>query len=120
MARPVNWKSGTGSAAYSLRAYKLANASLRFPALAGNTLELETHARWTDATQVPFYGLGNETHRDARVNYGLTALDFGAARPAHNRGPASRLQWDRNVPHMSHNMTFDHLPLLRLVRCAQS
>jgi hypothetical protein len=63
--------------AYSVRAYKLANASLRFPALAGNTLELETHARWTDATQVPFYGVGNGTRRDARVNYGLTRLDLG-------------------------------------------
>ena len=40
---------------------------------------METHTRWTDATQVPFYGLGSGTSRDDRVNYGLTTLDFGGS-----------------------------------------
>jgi hypothetical protein len=65
--------------AYSLRSYKLLHASLNFPELAGNKLEVETRARWTDATQVPFYGLGNETDKDDRVNYGLRALEAGAS-----------------------------------------
>lgn len=66
-------------AAYSLKGYKLAHASLRLPSLAGDTLEVETHGRWTDATQVPFYGVGNRTNRDGRVHYGLTALEFGGS-----------------------------------------
>ena len=65
--------------AYTLRGYKLAHGSLSFPELAGNKLDLETRARWIDATQVPFYGLGNESIRDDRVNYGLRSLDMGGS-----------------------------------------
>jgi hypothetical protein len=66
------------SGAYSERAYKGAEASLNFPELAGEKLEIETRVRWTDATQVPFYGVGNESTKDARVNYGLELFDAGA------------------------------------------
>lgn len=65
--------------AYSLRAYKLAHVSLGFPELAGDKLEIDTHARWTDATQVPFYGVGNASVKDDRVNYGLRALEIGGS-----------------------------------------
>lgn len=70
--------------AYSLRNYKLARVALGLPELAGNRLSIETHARWTDATQVPFYGLGNDASDEARVNYGLRAAEAGirvAVRP---------------------------------------
>lgn len=63
--------------AYSFRNYKLAHASLRFPELAGNKLELAIRGRWTDAPQVPFYGIGNESIKDDRVNYTYRSLDFG-------------------------------------------
>ncbi|HJR59311.1 MAG TPA: BamA/TamA family outer membrane protein [Vicinamibacterales bacterium] len=65
--------------AYSLRNYKLGHVSLNFPELAGNKLEIETHARWTDATQVPFYGVGGDSIKDERVNYGLRSLDAGGS-----------------------------------------
>ena len=65
--------------AYSLRGYKLGHVSLNFPELAGNKLEIDTRARWTDATQVPFYGLGGESLKDDRVNYGLRSLDVGGS-----------------------------------------
>lgn len=65
--------------AYSVRGYKLAQASLDFPELAGNKLEIETGVHWTDATQVPFYGVGNDSSKDDRVNYGLRSLDAGAS-----------------------------------------
>jgi hypothetical protein len=65
--------------AYSLRAYKLAEASVNFPELANEKLEIESRVRWTDATQVPFYGVGNESSKDDRVNYGLRSLDAGAS-----------------------------------------
>ena len=69
----------TAGAAYSIRAYKLAHASLGFPELFNEKLDVQTHVRWTDATQVPFYGLGNETSRDDRVNYGLRELNAGGS-----------------------------------------
>ena len=65
------------SGAYSVRDYKAGEASLRFPELAGDKLEIETRVRWTDATQVPFYGIGNESTKDARVNYGLELFEAG-------------------------------------------
>lgn len=65
--------------AYSLRGYKLAQMSLALPELAGNRLAVETRVRWTDATQVPFYGAGNESRKDDRVSFGLRSLDVGAS-----------------------------------------
>lgn len=61
--------------AFSTRAYKSAHVSLNFPHLAGEKIEIETEGRWTDATQVPFYGVGNDTDKDDRVNYGLRMLE---------------------------------------------
>ena len=69
----------TVGGAHSLRSYKLAHASLDFPELAGDKLDVGTRLRWVDATQVPFYGLGNDSIRDARVNYGLRSLEAGAS-----------------------------------------
>ncbi len=65
--------------AWSIKNYKLAHTTLRFPELANNKLELEGHARWMEATQVPFYGLGPETLRDDRVNYGLRSSEAGGS-----------------------------------------
>jgi hypothetical protein len=65
--------------AYSVRSYKLAHASLNFRELADDKLEIDTRARWVDATQVPFYGLGNGSIKDDRVNYGLRSLELGGS-----------------------------------------
>ena len=64
--------------AYSVRGYKLGEASVRFPELAGDKLEVETQVRWFDATQVPFHGVGNNTNKDSRVHYGLESFEAGA------------------------------------------
>jgi outer membrane protein assembly factor BamA len=61
--------------ALSFRAYKLVHGTLGFPALLNNKLEVETRLRAVDATQVPFYGVGGETIKDERVNYGLRFLN---------------------------------------------
>lgn len=65
--------------AYSLRGYKAGHVALGFPELAGDKFEIETHLRWTDATQVPYYGLGNASSKDERTNYGFRALDAGGS-----------------------------------------
>jgi outer membrane protein assembly factor BamA len=73
----IAWRRSVGHArfnlggAWSVRNYKGVNTSLRFPELAGNRLEAEVHGSWVDATQVPYYGLGNATLKDDRANYGL-------------------------------------------------
>ena len=65
--------------AYSIRSYKLAEASVAFPSLASDRIDIDTRVRWADATQVPFYGIGNSTEKDDRVNYGLRSFDAGAS-----------------------------------------
>lgn len=74
--RAVGHARFNAGVAYSVRQAKLAQASLVFPELAGDKLEVETHARWIDVTQVPFYGVGNEASKD-RANYGLRELNAG-------------------------------------------
>lgn len=61
--------------AYSIRSYKLAHVSLDFPELLNDRIEVETGVNWRDATQVPFYGIGNDTVKEGRVNYGLRVLE---------------------------------------------
>lgn len=71
---PARFDAG---AAWSFRDYKGAHASLRFPELAGQKLEVGTHLRWIDATQVPFHGIGSDSARDIRGYYGLRDLEAG-------------------------------------------
>ena len=63
--------------AYSTKSYKLGHASLRFPTLAGNRIEVDTQARWLDATEVPFYGVGNYSSESDRVSYRLRSTELG-------------------------------------------
>jgi AAA family ATP:ADP antiporter len=48
-------------AAVSLKQVKVADARATLPALAGGRVNLELRARWQDAPDVAFYGLGNDT-----------------------------------------------------------
>ena len=108
--------------AYSVRGYKLAHASLRFPELAGDKLEIETRARWTDATQVPFYGVGNESIKDARVNYGLARwkraprrVQAGAVVPDGRRDRRATLEDREGVGRRPSIETFHSSPPRRAV-----
>ena len=87
-----------GGGAYSIRGYKLGHASLSFPALADDHFEVGVATRWVDATQVPFYGIGNGSIKDDRVNYGLRSLQFGgsaAFKPASWFKVGAGLAWRR-------------------------
>jgi hypothetical protein len=85
LAPGVGWRHSFGQArfnvagAWSLRNYKTAQASVRFPELADNRIEIDTRVRWFDATQVPFYGVGDDTIKDDRVSYGLRSASAGAS-----------------------------------------
>lgn len=65
--------------AWSVRNYRGVNTSLRFPELAGNKLEIEGHGSYVNATQVPYYGLGNDTIKDGRTNYGIKEAEGGGS-----------------------------------------
>jgi Omp85 superfamily domain len=104
----IAWRRAAGHArytiggAYSVRNYKLVHGSVRFPELADNKVEVDLRGRWVDATQVPYYGLGSETIKDDRVNYGLRMTHVGGTvtyKPAWGfsigGGSAFRMQEDR-------------------------
>lgn len=80
----VAWHRAMGLAqlqvggAWSVRNYKLARVALRFPELLGNRVETDVSARWLDATQVPFYGVGAGSHKGDLTRYGLRATEVGA------------------------------------------
>ena len=54
---------------YSLKNYKLVELSTISPEHLGGRLNLTAAGGWRDATQVGFYGLGNDTVEDARANF---------------------------------------------------
>jgi hypothetical protein len=64
-------------AAGSVRRFKMVDAGLRLPALASGRLEIRSRARWVDAPAVPFYGVGDDSRRADRVNYGFRSLSLG-------------------------------------------
>lgn len=71
---------------WSVRNFKLADAELRLPRLAGGRLEVRGRARWMDAPTVPFYGLGDDSRRADRVNYALRSLTLGTEGRVRARG----------------------------------
>ena len=74
--------AGTGTfnahAAWSLKNYKAAEATLKLPAFTDGRMSVEMHANWLDAPSVAFYGAGNDSRRDDRAgfSYGRTTLGF--------------------------------------------
>ncbi len=80
----VGWRHAFGRArfnmggAWSMRNYKMAQTTLTLKDLAGDKLDLDFNARFLDGTQLPFYGIGNETVRADRASFGLRTTE-GAA-----------------------------------------
>jgi surface antigen Omp85-like protein len=66
---PYNTLDVRGS--YSIRNYKLAEAEFIAPELFKRRGKLVVNGGWREATQVGFFGVGNETSKDDRVNYGF-------------------------------------------------
>lgn len=56
-------------AAWSLKNYKVVDANLRLPTLAGNRVRVDLHTQWMDAPQVAFFGVGNDSLEDERTSY---------------------------------------------------
>ncbi|HET9369175.1 MAG TPA: BamA/TamA family outer membrane protein [Vicinamibacterales bacterium] len=75
----------TGRGLLSIKLYKLAEFGVVSPGHAGERLDLSARAGWRDATQVGYFGQGNDTDKDDRANYRFkeTYLEGGLTfRPA--------------------------------------
>ena len=57
--------------AISIRAYKLIEWNTVSPGHAKGRIDLFANAGWREATQVPFYGLGNQSVKDGRTDFEL-------------------------------------------------
>src|SRR5215211_2389070 len=64
---------------YSVRNYKLVEATTLSPGHLHGRLQLGARVGWRDATQVGYYGLGIETDEDERANYRFKETYFGAS-----------------------------------------
>jgi ATP:ADP antiporter, AAA family len=77
--RPVG---DTGSfqahAAWSIRSYAVADATLRLPAVADERIRFELHGQQLHAPTVNFFGVGNDTLRDDRQFIGFDRTTVGA------------------------------------------
>jgi hypothetical protein len=62
---------------YSLKGYKLAELSTDSLGHAGGRLDLHARAGWRDATQVDFFGVGNNTLDTGRSNFRMKQMYVG-------------------------------------------
>lgn len=92
-----------GRGSFTLSGYKRIEAEFTAPgALYGRRVNLSFLGGWREATQVGFYGLGNSTAKESRVNYGFKQPYASATvdiRPAHVpiavRGAFEVSQWQQ-------------------------
>jgi hypothetical protein len=64
--------------AWSVRNYTLAESVVEVP-FADERFAVAGHASWRDGTQLPFYGLGDDSLKDQRTSYALQTIDLGAS-----------------------------------------
>lgn len=65
--------------AWSIKNYKIVDASLKLPALVDRRIAVETHANWLDAPKVAFFGLGGDTPKSNRTTYLYRTKTAGAS-----------------------------------------
>lgn len=65
--------------AWSIRNYKMLDASFKLPRLAARRLEIETRANWTDAPTVAFFGVGSDSASSDRTNFDFQSKTVGAS-----------------------------------------
>jgi hypothetical protein len=71
----------------SAKAYKRAELATESLGLAQGRVDLRADGGWRDATQVNFYGVGNDTAVDARANYRLQQTYVGGSAAIRGPGP---------------------------------
>ena len=71
------------SAMYSLANYKKVQIAGRTPNHMNDRLDLEAAVSWLDATQIPFYGLGNDSDPNGRTNFRISRSQVVGAAVLH-------------------------------------
>jgi hypothetical protein len=66
-------------AAWSVKNYKSADATLVVPAFADRRVVLAMRANWQDAPDVAFYGVGNDSRPEGRIGYAYRATTVGVS-----------------------------------------
>jgi Omp85 superfamily domain len=85
-----------GSAAISWRSYKMAQARVELPRLAGERLVIGSQVRWQDLTQITYYGTGPETLESQRSEYRLKStnvLGYAEVKPIEWLSIGGRAGW---------------------------
>jgi hypothetical protein len=62
---------------YSILNYKMLDATLHLPELGDGVLQTDINAHYVDATQVRYFGIGNDTPEIAETNYGFKPITVG-------------------------------------------
>ncbi len=65
-------------AGYSIRSYTIGQADVALPAFANNRATVTVSGQYIDAPDVKYYGVGNDSSKDARSYYGYTPTTGGA------------------------------------------
>jgi hypothetical protein len=71
------------TAGWSIKNYKMVDAHVQLPEVADGLLVFDARARWVDAPQVSFFGLGNDTVRAARTSFDYEPLTIGVNAALH-------------------------------------
>lgn len=66
-------------AGISIKGYKLARTTLTLPQMANRRIGVGAQAQIIDATSVSFYGVGNDSDKNAKTTYHYRPTSFGAA-----------------------------------------
>lgn len=85
-------------AAYSWRAYKVADARFELAKIAGGKVAAGTEVRWQDLTQVNYFGTGPDSLKANRSEYRLTsrnALGYLSFRPYESLAVDGTIGWLR-------------------------
>jgi hypothetical protein len=85
-----------GSAAYSWRAYKMAQARFELTNLARSRVAIGSQVRWQDLTQITFFGEGPDTPDSDRSEYRMKSLNlvgYATIRPMRSVAITGRIGW---------------------------
>ena len=62
---------------YSILNYKMLDGTIHLPEVGNGALLTDINAHYVDATQVRYFGIGNDTPKSAETSYGFKPISFG-------------------------------------------
>lgn len=62
---------------YSILNYKMLDGTIHLPEINDGALQTDINAHYVDATQVRYFGIGNDTPKSAETSYGFKPISIG-------------------------------------------